>query len=251
MMCRHLAYLGEPTTLAAVVLDPPSGLRQQATAPRHQTHGAMNVDGFGVGWYLEGDDTPGRYRRAVPIWADPSLPDLARSIRTGVILAAIRAATPGMAHTESAVAPFAAGRWLFSHNGALADWPTVAASLLDGVPAEALATLDAPTDSAALWIALRCRLEQGVPLAQALRALIEIGAGPGSRLNLLATDGEIIAATAWGNSLFWREEPRGVVVASEPYDDEAGWQRVPDGSLLVADRTQVEVTALPPPSPRN
>ena len=47
-MCRHLAYLGPPATLRALLLDPPHGLGTQAWAPRRQCHGTMNVDGFGV-----------------------------------------------------------------------------------------------------------------------------------------------------------------------------------------------------------
>ena len=35
-MCRHLAWLGQPRTLAALVLDPPSSLLVQAHAPRRQ-----------------------------------------------------------------------------------------------------------------------------------------------------------------------------------------------------------------------
>jgi len=45
-MCRHLAYLGPPATLRALLLDPPHGLGTQAWAPRRQCHGTMNVDGF-------------------------------------------------------------------------------------------------------------------------------------------------------------------------------------------------------------
>src|SRR5215468_863708 len=122
-MCRHLAYLGPPVTLRALLTDPPHGLGTQAWAPRRQCHGTMNVDGFGVGWYADGDPIPARYRRAVPIWGDPSLPDLARVTRSGAVLAAVRGATPGTALGESAVAPFGSGPWLFSHNGVLDGWP--------------------------------------------------------------------------------------------------------------------------------
>ena len=92
-MCRHLAYLGPPVTVHALVFGPPSGLARQAWAPRRQRHGTMNVDGFGIGWYADGDPVPARYRRAGPIWADPGLADLARVTRTRALLAAVRSAT--------------------------------------------------------------------------------------------------------------------------------------------------------------
>ena len=35
-MCRHLAYLGPPTTLAELLLHPPHSLLRQSWAPRRQ-----------------------------------------------------------------------------------------------------------------------------------------------------------------------------------------------------------------------
>ena len=122
-MCRHLAYLGPPVTMHALVLGPPYGLARQAWAPRRQRHGTMNVDGFGIGWYADGDPVPARYRQAGPIWADPFLPDLARVTRTRALLAAVRSATEGTEGGAAAAAPYASGRWLFSHNGRLNGWP--------------------------------------------------------------------------------------------------------------------------------
>ena len=125
LMCRHLAYLGPPATLRSVIIDPPHGLYRQAWAPRRQRHGTMNADGFGVGWYAPGDPDPARYRRAGPIWADESFADVARVTRSGAMLAAVRCATPGTDLGAAAVAPFASGRWLFSHNGVVDGWPGV------------------------------------------------------------------------------------------------------------------------------
>ena len=119
LMCRHLAYLGPPVPLREVLTDPPHSLYRQSWAPAMQRHGTVNADGFGVGWYADGDPVPARYRRAVPIWGDPSLPDLARVTRSGAVLAAVRGATPGTALGEAAAAPFGSGPWLFSHNGVL------------------------------------------------------------------------------------------------------------------------------------
>jgi glutamine amidotransferase len=75
--------------------------------------------------------------------------------------------------------------------------------------------------------------------------VLEVGdADPDARLNLLLTDGRRILATTWGHSLCYRTQPEGVVVASEPYDDEPGWVDVPDRHLLEATRDAVAVTAL-------
>ena len=69
-------------------------------------------------------------------------------------------------------------------------------------------------------------------LAEVVARAVDAGGG---RLTFLLTDGHRITATAWGTSLCWRRLPGGVVVASEPYDDDPAWVDVADGSLLVAD----------------
>ena len=142
LMCRHLAYLGPPVTLRSLLCDPPHGLATQSWAPRRQRHGTVNVDGFGVGWYAPATRCP-PYRRAGPVWADPSFADLARVTRSGAVLAAVRSATAGTEPGEAAAAPFAGGRWLFSHNGVLTGWPAAAAGLAAALPPADLIALPA------------------------------------------------------------------------------------------------------------
>ena len=254
-MCRHLAYLGPPATLRSVLLDPPHGLQRQSWAPRRQRHGTMNADGFGIGWYAEGDPVPARYRRAIPIWGDPSLPDLARVIRSGAVLAAVRNATPGMAAGEQAAAPFASDQWLFSHNGVLEGWPDSAAA--HAPSARTLLSLEAMVDSAFLWQLVLEWLQAGAAMDTALAAVItaiEAGGGSG-RFNFLLTDGRSIAATAWGDTIWYRRSGASVVVASEPGDDQPGWTEVQDRHSLTATPSQVsvrplaaEATAFAPPA---
>jgi gamma-glutamyl hercynylcysteine S-oxide hydrolase len=248
-MCRHMAYLGPPASLQALITDPPYGLSRQAWAPRRQTHGIMNVDGFGVGWYADGDPVPARYRRAGPIWADPCFADLARVTRTRAVLAAVRSATPGTEEGVAAAAPYASGRWLFSHNGAVAGWPLATASLAATLPPADLLALEARCDSALVWALVTNRLRAGSAPADALAWMVAAleGHQVGGRFNFLLTDGEVIAATAAGNSLCYRLSDGGVVVASEPGDEEPGWTEVPDRSVLTATPAGVEVSPLPGP----
>ena len=247
-MCRHLAYLGPPATLRSVIIDPPLGLYRQAWAPRRQRHGSVNADGFGVGWYAAGDPVPARYRRPVPIWGDESFADVARVTSTTALLAAVRSATTGTDPGTAAAAPYAAGGWLFSHNGVLAGWPAAAAGLATTLPAAALLALEARVDSALLWALVRQRLELGQPAAQALAAVISAirTAGLDGRFNFLLTDGRVIAATAAGDTLFYRRQDNAVVVASEPGDDGPGWAEVPGDSVLTATPQRVSVTPLAP-----
>ncbi|MER6529293.1 ergothioneine biosynthesis protein EgtC [Streptomyces sp. NPDC001508] len=251
-MCRHLAYLGPEETLGRLLVDPPHGLYRQSWAPRRQRYGTVNADGFGVGWYAPGDPVPARYRQPGPIWADASFADLARVVRTGALLAAVRDATLPGADGAAAAAPFAGDRWLFSHNGAIAGWPAAAAPLVPGLPPVEMLSLEARTDSAFVWALLLHRLrageDPGWALAGTVRELAE--AAPASRLNLLLTDGARLLATAWGDTLWYHTGPGGgTVVASEPYDDDPRWREVPDRTLLRADRAEVRLSSLKDPAP--
>jgi gamma-glutamyl hercynylcysteine S-oxide hydrolase len=247
-MCRHLAYLGMLATLRTVLIDPPHGLYRQAWAPRRQRYGTVNADGFGVGWYAPDDPVPARYRRPVPIWGDESFADVARVTRAGAVLAAVRCATEGTDLGPAAVAPYTSGPWLFSHNGKVEGWPDSVAGLAATLPASALLGLEARVDSALLWALVRHRLELGVAPAQALAdtVLALRAAGVTGRFNFLLTDGRVIAATAAGDTLWYRSGRGGssVVVASEPGDDEPGWTEVPDGCVVTAIPQQVSVTEM-------
>jgi dimethylhistidine N-methyltransferase/ergothioneine biosynthesis protein EgtC len=246
-MCRHLAYAGRPVRLGTLLTDPPHALAAQAWRPRMQTHGRVNADGFGVGWYVPGQAVPARHRASGPVWADETFADLTRVITAPAVLAAVRSATAGTAAGHTACAPFRSGPWLFSHNGALDGWPDAAGPLADGLTAGQLLALEARTDSALLWAAVLARLHRGAGLGPAVAEVARTAAAAcGGRVNLLLTDGRGIAATRVGPSLFWRHLPGGVVVASEPYDDEPGWAEVPDNHLVVVDGDDVRLTALHP-----
>lgn len=222
-------------SLGALLLDPPHGLLRQSWAPRRQRYGAVNADGFGVGWYDPSRSAPARYRRDVPMWTDPSFASLAGVVRSACVLAAVRSATAGTPLDESACAPFLLrGQVLLSHNGAV---PDAARALGPLVTAAALAAVGSTVDSAFLAAQVTDRLAAGDALADALRATVLASAdrAPTARLNLLATDGRSIAATTWGDTLFWRRDADAVVVASEPSDDAPGWEQLPDRSFFVVD----------------
>ncbi len=250
-MCRHLAYLGPVTTLSALVLDPPHGLLRQSHAPLDMRGGGtVNVDGFGAGWY-PADGEPVRYRSAQPIWSDTAFAALAPATSSGAVLAAVRSATVGMAVHAAAAAPFGEGRWLFSHNGVVRGWPGSVAEPAAELPVVDLVTLDAPTDSALLWALVRHRLRAGADPAKTLREVVVAvdAAAPGSRLNLLLTDGAAIWATTWSHSLSVRTTPDAVLVASEPTDALPGWTAVPDRRLVIARPDRCHLEVLPPPNP--
>jgi len=251
-MCRHLAYLGPPVPLRGLLLDPPHSLVRQSWAPRDMRGGGtVNADGFGVGWYAGTGADPVRYRRSEPIWTDTTLPALASATVSGAVLAAVRSATVGMPVTETAAAPFSTGPWLFSFNGAVRGWPDSVAELAGRLPTRDLLTLDAPTDAALLWALVRHRLRAGATppeaVAETVRSVAAVA--PGSRLNLLLTDGRQVAGTTAGHALSVRATGDSVLLSSEPLDDGPQWRPVPDGSLVLAGAGHLDIRPLDDTAP--
>jgi gamma-glutamyl hercynylcysteine S-oxide hydrolase len=229
-VCRHLAYLGTaPRTLASLVLEPEHGLLAQSHAPRRQRHGRMNADGWGVGFYTTARPEPARWRSARPLWTDASFASLAPVISATCVLAAVRSATAGMPMDETATAPFTAGRWLLSHNGVLdpaALGPHPAAESMCDSALLAAHLFEFGPDRAGEFVARLGRRE------------------PSARLNVLLTDGQRILATRWHDTLSILPDGDGVVVASEPYDDDPRWSDVPERHLVEVAGGKVTITSL-------
>jgi glutamine amidotransferase len=226
-MCRHLGWLGADVTVSSLVLDPPEGLRVQSYAPRRQKHGLLNADGWGVGFF--DGQVPRRWRSAAPLWGDISFDSVAPALRSHCVVAAVRSATVGMPIEVSATAPFTDGRWLLSHNG-----------VVDRTVLPPTSSAESVCDSAILAAAI---------FARGLDALgdtiVEFGmADPIARLNILAANGSRLLATAWGDTLSILRRDDGVVLASEPYDDDSDWEDVPDRHLVEVTTKGVTMTPL-------
>ncbi|HTX96865.1 MAG TPA: ergothioneine biosynthesis protein EgtC [Mycobacterium sp.] len=226
-MCRHLGWLGADVSVSSLVLDPPCGLRVQSYAPRRQKHGLLNADGWGVGFF--DGAVPRRWRSQAPLWGDVSFDSIAPALRSHCVVAAVRSATVGMPIEPSATAPFTDGQWLLSHNG-----------IVDRAVLPTTTSAESFCDSAILAATI---------FARGLDALgdtiTEIAAAdPDARLNVLAANGSRLLATAWGDTLSILRRTDGVVLASEPYDNDADWEDVPDRHLVEATARGVTLNSL-------
>ena len=228
-MCRHLGWLGEPRSVASLVLDPPYGLLVQSYSPRRQKHGLMNADGWGIGFFDDDNSAPRRWRSATPLWGDASFASIAPVLRSGCVVAAVRSASVGMPIEASASAPFSDGRWLLSHNG-----------LVDRAVLTASAVAESTNDSALLAALI---FERGLDALGDTIAEVA-AADPNARLNILAGNGSELRATTWGDTLFVLKQADGVVLASEPFDDDKDWQEIPDRHLVTVADSRVELAPL-------
>ena len=156
-MCRWLAYSGSPIRLEELLVKRDRSLIDQSL---HSRQGATptNGDGFGVGWYEEGEP-PRVYRSVHPAWNDRNLRELAAGISSHLFFAHIRAST-GTAIQETNTHPFRYGSWLWMHNGLIREFPRMRRELVLAIDDSLFDSIEGTTDSETMfYLALTFGLE--------------------------------------------------------------------------------------------
>jgi len=247
-MCRHAAYLGPAISLQQFLVEPPHSLYQQSWNAQELKYARLNADGYGFGWFNEAGN-PATYTSAMPIWSDHNLAPLAGSMKYPLWVGEIRSATIGNPVHAYNTQPFHDDHWLFVHNGYVRDFheqvrPSITAQLSPSVAANICGN----TDSEYLFALFRQILldEKDIPVIDALRMLFsrvgQLAGDNESLLNLLLTDGKTVYASRHAinhesPSLYFTTTdprfPQAQLVASEAFDPDADWQRVPEHHLLM------------------
>ena len=177
-MCRWLAYSGSPVLLEDLLFKPENSLVVQSQHSRLGVE-TVNGDGFGVGWYGVGE-TPGIYHSTEPAWNDRNLRELSAHAASGRVFAHIRATT-GTAVQQTNCHPFRHGRWLWMHNGVIADFPSLKRDLMLAVEPGLFPEIEGSTDSELFFfLALTFGLDEDPPqaVAQAVGLIEETGRWP-------------------------------------------------------------------------
>ena len=260
-MCRWLAYHGAPIIVERALYSPAHSLIDQSL---HSKLGAeaTNGDGFGLGWYDE-SPAPGVFRSIEPAWNDANLRELSAHIRSGLFFAHIRAAI-GSAVQQTNCHPFRHGRWLFMHNGYIAELATLKRDLMLAIDASLFSDIAGQTDTEILFhLALTAGLQDDPPLAvaRAIGVVEDVGSRHGVpnpfQGTIATTNGERMWAFRYSTegrsrSLFFtRDVPTlrdlypdaevvhemsddARLVVSEPIGDLPGaWNEVPESSYGV------------------
>jgi predicted glutamine amidotransferase len=238
-MCRWIAYTGSPLLIEDLLYVPENSLIVQSL---HAQLGVepTNGDGFGVGWYGEGD-LPGRYRSIEPAWNDRNLREIAGQIRSRLVLAHVRAST-GTPVQQSNCHPFRHGRRLWVHNGALAGFPAMKRDLLLAVDPALFPDIEGSTDSELFfYLALTFGLEEDPPaaVARAVGLIEDVGRRLGEpfpvQMTVATTDGETLWAFRYSSegrsrSLFHSTD---ISTLRAQYPDNPVLHKVPDDARLV------------------
>ncbi|WP_155370151.1 class II glutamine amidotransferase [Catellatospora vulcania] len=275
-MCRWLAYSGSPVLLDDLLYKPKHSLIDQSL---HSTLGVetTNGDGFGVGWYTEGD--PGVFHGIGPAWNNRNLRNLAAHIRAPIVLAHIRAST-GTPVQESNCHPFQYQNWLWMHNGSITAFPTVKRDLVLKVDPQLYPFIEGSTDSELMfYLALTFGLRDDPPSAVARMVGFvektgrEHGIEHPIQMTVATSDGDRVWAFRYSSigdsrSLFYStnvatlrqlhpdvavlqhvsDESR--LVVSEPLGDLPGaWNAVPESTYGVIQEGNDVITAFQPQWP--
>jgi glutamine amidotransferase len=274
-MCRWLAYTGSPVTLDELLYKPENSLVMQS---RHSRLGVepMNGDGFGVGWYDDHSPIPGLFRSIEPAWSDRNLRELSQHIRSGMVIAHIRATT-GTAVQQTNCHPFRHGQWLFAHNGVINGFSTLKRDLRMAVDPTLYPLIEGSTDSETLfYLALTFGLTDDPPtaVARAVGLIEDVALRHGVAFpvqgTFATTDGQRLwtfrySSEGRSRSLFrnrdvavlraqYPDNPvlHGLsddtrIVVSEPLGDLKGaWLEVPESTCLVVEDGREELVPFAP-----
>jgi predicted glutamine amidotransferase len=216
-------------------------------ALRFQSH--KHPHGWGIGWYVDG--RPVLRRGVLPAHSDDAFAHAAAAARSTVVLAHVRDASIGAVTAEN-THPFQHGRWLFAHNGTVARYKKVQAvrdAILAEIDPDLRGEVRGETDSERVFLVFLSRLRARAPLesatlAQVRRALAETTAvvtrladphadGP-TTLNLLVSDGRLVAASRHGKplELATGAGPRHAFVVASERIGAAVWEEVPEGGFV-------------------
>jgi len=249
-----LAYHGPPVSVVDAILTQQHSLIEQAYAPTEMVTGRVNADGFGFGWYAEGQGLPGTYHRMTPIWSDMDLARFGRVVSTRCLFAALRNATPGFHLDLQSIAPFTSGPLLFMLDGALQGFARrFRHELRAMVPESIRATIAGPTDTETVFGLIRSRLTPDAPLPadQAAGALQGAMAATivdvmdiarekqlQASMNMGITDGQVmvfcrLSRGIQANSLYYAERAGGVWVVSEGLDEKKDWVTVEEDHWVI------------------
>lgn len=146
-MCRLVVYSGHgrPLLLASLLTRPTHSIIKQSLHCLERALGAVNGDGFGVGWYDERG--PCVFTGTSPAWNNCNLARLAEHVQSDILLAHVRAASAGLATTEANCHPFAYAQFLFMHNGDVRALPRIKRRALQLLPDHLFGLLGGHTDS--------------------------------------------------------------------------------------------------------
>ncbi|MCA9217218.1 MAG: class II glutamine amidotransferase [Planctomycetales bacterium] len=214
-MCRLYAFRSnEPTKVECSLVHAQNALLAQS---RSDSIGRRHADGWGIVCYKDGEPTVNR--RANAAFEDAHFNETAERVYSTAVVAHVRLSTVGV-NSPSNTHPFTFDRWTFAHNGTIPSFCDVEKQLNKRIDAHLLDSRFGTTDSELyfLWL-LHCLNRNGLlhdaeqspsesaqVIAEAILELVklcrDIDPDTTEKLNFVLTNGSILFACRWNNTLF-------------------------------------------------
>ncbi|MFF3562188.1 class II glutamine amidotransferase [Streptomyces sp. NPDC002574] len=274
-MCRWLAYSGTPMLLDNILYKPQHSLIDQSLHSRMGVE-TTNGDGFGIGWYSPGLETPAIIRDTGPAWNNRNLREIAHHVTSPTFFAHVRAST-GTAIQQTNCHPFRLGRWLWMHNGSITDFHRLRRDLSIAIDPVLFSRLEGSTDSEVMFLlALSFGLDQNAPdaVARMVGLVEQVGHEHGvefpMQMTVAVTDGERLWAFRYSSEgrsrslfyssrvksleelhpdLWWLQEvsPATRLVVSEPLGNlPDAWHEMPESTYSVVQPGRDELLPFTP-----
>ena len=263
-VCRIVGYYGQPIPLASVLADPPHSLIHQSYAPRELPDATHCGDGWGVAWFpsREPESPMGVFRTTRPLWNDENAKDMGHAVFAASLVANARLTLPNLEVTEVNTPVYTFEGRVQTENGGVDPWPgPFIRALRHELDTQAEAQLRGSTESeilAAIWSTLfrgKCAGDASAALREMIKRVLKIVRRHDGKIHenmLIAGPTELLAVrVAEGlepHSLYRLDRgrlwPEGTVIASEPLDDDPGWESIPVGSLVRVDSSGSSIESL-------
>lgn len=276
-MCRLYGFrANEPTKVECTLVHAQNALLLQSQSDER---GRAHPDGWGIGYFE--NDLPELEKHASAAFHGLHFSNTAERVYSESVVSHVRLATVGMTSIVNCH-PFQWGGWICAHNGTVTAIKQLREELTSELSESLRCNIHGETDSELLfhWLMERFIRSGAVDASECLsleRLKSELAEGVAeidqrcqlansekpARLNVVLTDGHVMVASRFRNSLCWvhRDGIRdceicgiphvdhtpgkryhAVVIASEPVSHET-WESVPDGTVISVDE-DVRTTTL-------
>ena len=280
-MCRLFGFKGNiPTKLSFFLVDASNSLIKQSVLDSRKV---SNSQGWGIGFYQ--NNRAYIQKRASSASFDFNFKFLTDFINTDTMIAHVREATIGEISDHNAH-PFLYNNWIWAHNGTISGFELLRSVILQKLGPELAFDIKGTTDSEYFFYLFLANLKEHVPdvnldkidpiiikdsfintIREINKLSTNIGADVPSKLNVIMTNGSIMLASRYGNSLFYavrskalhndvelykdntnlkirfdsqdnhysNKKKDSVMIASEPINQEDRWFEMPEQSVLLVD----------------
>lgn len=254
-MCRLFGFRSNASSrVHRSLVHAQNSLRQQSVEHK---------DGWGIAYYAEDAGKPAVAHGLGAAHQDPEFDRVSGLVDSHAVLAHVRLASVGPVELHNSH-PFIHGTWAFAHNGTVREFSKYRPQIEAEIAPDFRELIRGDTDSERLFYLVLTALREEVALdgpvtaeqlAKALcrtaqcasRITHETQAAKPTSVNLMATNGAVMAATRRHRTLFFSEgKPIGgahrhtqpgervsqIVISSEALSQESHWHEIPEEGVI-------------------